>query len=51
MQTHAQIGADILSGDDSDLLIMAHEIALTHHEKWNGKARGILMVLKVRLFL
>ena len=37
MQTHAQIGADILSGDDSGLMIMAHEIALSHHEKWNGK--------------
>ena len=37
MQTHAQIGADILSGDDSDLMTMAHTIALTHHEKWNGK--------------
>lgn len=37
MQTHAQIGADILSGDDSKLMIMAHDIALTHHEKWNGK--------------
>ncbi len=36
MQTHAQIGADILAGDDSDLLIMAREIALTHHEKWDG---------------
>ncbi len=37
MQTHAQIGADILSGDDSELLRMAEEIALSHHEKWNGK--------------
>lgn len=37
MQTHAQIGAEILSGDDSDLLTMARDIALTHHEKWNGK--------------
>jgi len=37
MQTHAQIGADILSGDDSELMMMAHDIALTHHEKWNGK--------------
>ncbi len=36
MKTHAQIGADILSDDDSDLMIMAHEIALTHHEKWDG---------------
>lgn len=37
MQTHAQIGADLLSGDDSDLMIMAHDIAISHHEKWNGK--------------
>lgn len=36
MQTHAQIGADILSGDDSSLMRMAHDIALTHHEKWDG---------------
>ncbi len=36
MKTHAQIGADILSGDDSTLMLMAHDIALTHHEKWNG---------------
>ena len=37
MKTHAQIGADILSGDNSALMQMAHDIALTHHEKWNGK--------------
>ncbi|MDH5388090.1 MAG: response regulator [Gammaproteobacteria bacterium] len=36
MKTHAQIGADILAGDDTPLLNMASEIALTHHEKWNG---------------
>lgn len=36
MQTHAQIGADILAADDSDLMSMAHDIALTHHEKWDG---------------
>jgi len=36
MKTHAQIGANILSGDDSDLLAMAREIALSHHEKWDG---------------
>jgi len=36
MKTHAQIGADILSDADSDLLIMAAEIAITHHEKWDG---------------
>lgn len=36
MKTHTLIGADILSGDDSEMMIMAYEIALTHHEKWNG---------------
>ncbi len=36
MQTHVKIGADILAGDDSDLLAMARTIVLTHHEKWNG---------------
>lgn len=36
MQTHASIGADMLSGHPSDILGMAKEIALTHHEKWNG---------------
>lgn len=36
MKTHTQIGADILAGDDSDLMIMAREIAITHHEKWDG---------------
>lgn len=36
MKTHAQIGADILAGHDSELLDMARVIALTHHEKWDG---------------
>ncbi|MCK9284986.1 MAG: response regulator [Rhodocyclaceae bacterium] len=36
MKTHAGIGADILEGDDSDLLYMARAIALSHHEKWDG---------------
>jgi putative two-component system response regulator len=36
MKTHASIGADILSGHDSDLMNMARVIALTHHEKWDG---------------
>lgn len=36
MQTHAAIGAEILSGHHSELLEMAREIALTHHEKWDG---------------
>jgi putative two-component system response regulator len=36
MKNHAIIGANILEGDDSDLMKCAAEIALTHHEKWDG---------------
>lgn len=36
MKTHAEIGAEILSGNNSDLLQMARVIAQTHHEKWDG---------------
>ncbi|MFN3545397.1 MAG: HD-GYP domain-containing protein [Thiobacillus sp.] len=36
MKTHATIGGKLLEGDESDLLRMAREIALTHHEKWDG---------------
>lgn len=36
MQTHTMIGAEILSGHDSELMTMARRIALTHHEKWDG---------------
>ena len=37
MKTHTLIGAHILGGDDSELLRFAEEIALSHHEKWDGK--------------
>jgi len=33
---HAAAGARILSGSTSDLLRLAEEIALTHHEWWDG---------------
>ncbi len=36
MQAHTTIGAELLDGDDSDLMLMAREISLTHHEKWDG---------------
>jgi putative two-component system response regulator len=36
MKTHAAIGGKLLEGDDSTLMRMAREIALTHHEKWDG---------------
>jgi putative two-component system response regulator len=36
MKSHVEIGAEILSGNDSQLIQMARLIALQHHEKWNG---------------
>ncbi|MEW5968156.1 MAG: HD domain-containing phosphohydrolase [Pseudomonadota bacterium] len=36
MKSHTVIGGRLLESDDSDLLHMAREIALTHHEKWDG---------------
>ena len=36
MQRHTEIGAQILSGSDSEVIRIAEEIALTHHEKWDG---------------
>jgi len=36
MKTHSVIGEKILRGGRFPLLVMAEEIALTHHERWNG---------------
>jgi putative two-component system response regulator len=36
MQKHVEIGGDIIGDSDSLLLQMAQEIALNHHEKWDG---------------
>lgn len=36
MKTHTTIGARILSDSNSPFLKMSAEIALTHHESWNG---------------
>lgn len=36
MQTHVDIGVEILSGSSSALMDMAAEIAQNHHEKWDG---------------
>jgi putative two-component system response regulator len=36
MKTHTLIGADILSGSSVPLLATGREIALTHHEHWDG---------------
>ncbi len=36
MKKHAQYGADIIGEHPSPILQMAKEVAITHHEKWNG---------------
>lgn len=36
MQSHPEIGAEIIGDDGSNLLNMAREVALNHHEKWDG---------------
>ena len=36
MKTHTTIGARMLEGSASPMLQMAHEIALCHHERWDG---------------
>ena len=36
MQTHAQVGQRMLSGTGIDLVDQAAEIALTHHERFDG---------------
>ncbi|MBU4152250.1 MAG: HD domain-containing protein [Proteobacteria bacterium] len=36
MKKHTSIGAELLSGHNSTLLKVAKNIALTHHERWDG---------------
>ncbi len=36
MMKHSHFGAEIIGQHDSDLLSMAYEVALHHHEKWDG---------------
>jgi putative two-component system response regulator len=43
MKRHTIIGAEILSGHDSEIIVLARTVAITHHEKWDGTGypRGI----------
>ncbi len=43
IETHPDIGAKIMGNMDNPLINMARDVALTHHEKWNGKGypRGL----------
>ncbi len=36
IRRHPRIGADILAEPDNDVMAAAREIALTHHERWDG---------------
>jgi putative nucleotidyltransferase with HDIG domain len=36
MKTHTSLGAQMLSGGEFPLLQLAEQIALTHHERWDG---------------
>ncbi len=36
MRTHTEIGSRILSGGQSELIVTAERIALSHHERWDG---------------
>lgn len=44
MKQHVRLGSDILKGSDCPILSMAEQIALYHHERWDG--RGYLHGLK-----
>ncbi|MDH4285490.1 MAG: HD domain-containing protein, partial [Gallionellaceae bacterium] len=37
IKKHPAIGAEIIGHHDAEVLAMAREVALTHHEKWNGQ--------------
>jgi len=37
VQQHTLIGADILGHPQNDLIAMAHDVALAHHERWDGQ--------------
>lgn len=37
MQTHSALGAGLFNGSANDIDVLAREIALHHHAKWNGQ--------------
>ena len=43
IRKHPEIGVELLGNSDNKLMSMAHDAALTHHEKWDGSGypRGL----------
>jgi response regulator RpfG family c-di-GMP phosphodiesterase len=36
MKTHQSTGVKILANSRAEILQFAHQIAISHHKKWNG---------------
>jgi putative nucleotidyltransferase with HDIG domain len=49
VKTHTTIGARILSGGKFPLLRLSEEIALTHHERWDGSGYAGISGAKIAL--
>ncbi len=49
IKTHTKIGSKILADSRSPILMMAREIALTHHERWDGKGYHKLKDVQIPL--
>ena len=47
VKLHVTVGASILSGGTSPILQMAEQVALTHHERWDGS--GYLGLAKLEI--